>query len=70
MTQLVQAVIDRLTRLPESLQDRFAARFLKELEEVTPEPGKMRISGLGKGTIVRADDVDVPLSDSFWLGEE
>lgn len=33
MTELLQNVIDRLSRLPESEQNRYAARFLRALEE-------------------------------------
>ena len=60
-------------QLPEPVQHRLAKRFLKELEEAEAEMGKpphKRIAGLGKGTIVIADDFDEPLPDTFWLGEE
>jgi hypothetical protein len=72
MTQLVQALLERLAQLPEPVQHRLAERFLQELEEAEaqaePQPRK-RIAGLGKGTIVIADDFDEPLPDAFWLGE-
>jgi hypothetical protein len=72
MTQLVQALLERLAQLPELVQHRLAERFLQELEEAEaqaePQPRK-RIAGLGKGTIVIADDFDEPLPDAFWLGE-
>jgi hypothetical protein len=34
MTQLVQFLLERLTQLPEPVQNRLAQHFLKELEEV------------------------------------
>jgi hypothetical protein len=73
MTQLVQSLLERLAQLPEPIQNRLAMRFLKELEEAEPQTEKQprkRIAGLGKGTIVIADDFDEPLLDAFWLGEE
>jgi hypothetical protein len=73
MTQLVQSLLERLAQLPEPIQNRLAMRFLKELEEAEPQTEKQprkRIAGLGKGTIVIADDFDEPLPDAFWLGEE
>lgn len=72
MTQLVQSLLERLAQLPEPVQDRFAKRFLKALEEAEAQMEKQpprRIAGLGKGTIVIADDFDEPLPDAFWLGE-
>jgi hypothetical protein len=72
MTQLVQSLLERLSQLPEPVQHRLAKRFLKELEEAEaqtePQPRK-RIAGLGKGTIVIADDFDEPLPDACWFGE-
>jgi hypothetical protein len=73
MTQLVQAILERLAQLPEPIQERFAKRFLKVLEEAEAQTAKQprkRIAGLGKGTMVIADDFDEPLPDSFWLGEK
>ncbi len=73
MTQLVQSILERLAQLPEPLQHRLAKRFLRELEEAeaqTAQQPRKRIAGLGKGTIVIADDFDEPLPDAFWLGEE
>jgi hypothetical protein len=73
MTQLVQSLLERLAQLPEPAQDRLAMHFLKELEEAEAQMEKQphkRIAGLGKGTIVIADDFDEPLPDAFWLGEE
>lgn len=72
MTQLVQSLLKRLAQLPEPVQNRLATHFLKELEEaetqIDQQP-RTRIAGLGKGTIVIADDFDEPLPDAFWLGE-
>ena len=72
MTQLVQSLVERLAQLPEPVQYRLANHFLKELEEaeiqIAQQPHK-RIAGLGKGTIVIADDFDEPLPEAFWLGE-
>ena len=72
MTQLVQSLVERLSQLPESMQDHLAKRFLKELADAetqtTPQPHK-RVAGLGKGTMVINDDFDDPLSEAFWLGE-
>ncbi len=72
MTQLVQSLLERLAQLPEPVQHRLAKRFLQELEEAEaqtePQPRK-RIAGLGKGTIMIADDFDEPLPEAFWLGE-
>jgi hypothetical protein len=72
MTQLVQSLLERLAQLPEPVQNRLAKRFLKELAEIeaqTEQQPRQRIAGLGKGTIVIADDFDEPLPDAFWLGE-
>ena len=72
MTQLVQSLLDRLSQLPESMQNHLAKRFLKELEDAeaqTENQSHKRLAGLGKGTVVIADDFDDPLPDSFWLGE-
>jgi hypothetical protein len=64
MTQLMQSFLERLAQLPEPVQDRFARRFLKVLEEaeaqIEQQPHK-RIGGLGKGTITIADDFDEEL---------
>jgi hypothetical protein len=72
MTQLVQALAERLAQLPEPVQNRLAQHFLREVEEVEiqmAQPPRQRIAGLGKGTIVIADDFDEPLPEAFWLGE-
>ena len=72
MTQLVQSLFERLTQLPEPVQNRLAQRFLRELEEAeaqTEKQPRKRIAGLGKGTMVIADDFDEPLPEAFWLGE-
>jgi hypothetical protein len=72
MTALVQSLLERLSQLPESMQNHLATRFLKEIEDAetqtTPQPPK-RVAGLGKGTIIIGDDFDDPLPDAFWLGE-
>ena len=72
MTQLVQSLLERLAQLPEPVQQRLAQHFLKEVEEaetqMAQQPRK-RIAGLGKGTIVIAEDFDEPLPEAFWLGE-
>jgi hypothetical protein len=73
MTQLVQSLFERLSQLPESMQDHLAKRFLKELEDAqsqTENPPHKRIAGLGQGTIAIADDFDDSLPDSFWLSEQ
>ena len=72
MTQLVQSLVERLAQLPEPLQNRLAQHFLQAVEEVETQmaqPPRQRIAGLGKGTIVIADDFDEPLPEAFWLGE-
>jgi Protein of unknown function (DUF2281) len=72
MTQLVQSLLERLSQLPESLQNQLAERFLRELEETEEAPEKhrpQRVAGLGQGTLVISDDFDDPLPDSFWLGK-
>jgi hypothetical protein len=72
MTQLVQSLLERLTQLPEPVQNRLAQHFLKELAEAEiqmAQQPRRRIAGLGRGTIVIAEDFDEPLSDAFWLGE-
>jgi hypothetical protein len=72
MTQLVQALAERLAQLPEPVQNRLAKHFLQEVEEVESQLAqqpRQRIAGLGKGTIVIADDFDEPLPEAFWLGE-
>ena len=72
MTQLVQSLLERLSQLPESLQNQLAERFLKELEKAEDQfenPSPKRVSGLGQGTLVISDDFDDPLPDSFWLGD-
>lgn len=71
MTQFVQSLVERLSQLPEPMQNRLVKRFLKELEDAesqTETPHK-RVAGLGQGTLVIGDDFDDPLPDSFWLGE-
>ena len=72
MTQLVQSLLERLAQLPEPVQNRLAKHFLKALEEAETrmaQQPRQRIAGLGKGTIVIADDFDEPLPEAFWLGE-
>ena len=72
MTQLVQSLVERLAQLPEPVQNRLAKYFLQEVEEVETQMAqqpRQRIAGLGKGTIVIADDFDEPLPEAFWLGE-
>ena len=72
MTQLVQSLVERLAQLPEPLQNRLAQHFLQAVEEVETQMAqqpRQRIAGLGKGTIVIADDFDAPLPEAFWLGE-
>ena len=72
MTQLVQSLVERLAQLPEPVQNRLAQHFLQEVEaaetEMTQSP-RQRIAGLGKGTIIIAEDFDEPLPEAFWLGE-
>jgi len=72
MTQLIQALVERLAQLPEPVQQHLAQHFLKEVEEaetqMAQQPRK-RKAGLGKGTIVIAEDFDEPLPEAFWLGE-
>lgn len=73
MTQLVEFLLERLSQLPEPVQNHLAQRFLKELEDAEAQPENQshkRVAGLGKGTIAVADDFDEPLPDSFWLGEQ
>ena len=72
MTQLVQSLVERLAQLPEPLQNRLAQHFLQAVEEVETQMAqqpRQRIAGLGKGTIVIANDFDEPLPEAFWLGE-
>jgi len=72
MTQLVQSLVERLAQLPEPIQQRLAQHFLKEVEEAETQMAqqpRQRIAGLGKGTIVIAEDFDEPLPEAFWLGE-
>ena len=72
MTQLVQSLVERLAQLPEPVQHQLAQHFLQELEEAEIQMARQsrkRIAGLGKGTIVIADDFDDPLPEAFWLGE-
>ena len=72
MTQLVQSLVERLAQLPEPLQNRLAQHFLQAVEEVETQMAqqpRQRIAGLGKGTIVIAEDFDEPLPEAFWLGE-
>ncbi len=84
MTQLLQKAIkalSNLNELPEEEQNAIASQIIKVLgldngsvhndyvESMDKKP-KSRTPGLGKGTIVIADDFDAPLPDSFWLGEE
>ena len=72
MTQLVQSLVERLAQLPESVQNRLATHFLQEVEaaetQMAQQPQK-RIAGLGKGTIIIAEDFDEPLPEAFWLGD-
>ena len=72
MTQLVRALAERLAQLPEPVQNRLAQHFLQEVEEVESQIAqqpRQRIAGLGKGTIIIAEDFDEPLPEAFWLGE-
>ena len=72
MTQLVQSLVERLAQLPKPVQNRLAQHFLQKVEEAEiqmAQPPRQRIAGLGKGTIVIADDFDEPLPETFWLGE-
>jgi hypothetical protein len=72
MTQLVQSLVERLAQLPEPVQNRLAEHFLQEVEEAETQmvqQPRQRIAGLGKGTIVIAEDFDEPLPETFWLGE-
>jgi hypothetical protein len=68
----VQSLVERLAQLPEPVQYRLLKSFLQTLEEaetqMAQQPHK-RIAGLGKGTIVIAEDFDEPLPEAFWLGE-
>jgi hypothetical protein len=72
MTQLVQSLVERLAQLPELVQNRLATHFLQEVEaaetQMAQQPRK-RIAGLGKGTIIIAEDFDEPLPEAFWLGK-
>lgn len=72
MTQLVQSLVERLAQLPEPVQNRLAKHFLQEVEaaytQMAQQPRK-RIAGLGKGTIIIAEDFDEPLPEAFWLGD-
>ena len=72
MTQLVQSLVERLAQLPEPLQNRLAQHFLQAVEaaetQMAQQPRK-RIAGLGKGTIIIAEDFDEPLPEAFWLGK-
>jgi hypothetical protein len=72
MTQLMQSLVERLAQLPEPVQNRLAQHFLHEVEaaetQMAQQP-RQRIAGLGKGTIVIAEDFDAPLPDAFWLGD-
>ena len=72
MTQLVESLVERLARLPEPVQNRLATHFLQEVEaaetQMVQQPRK-RIAGLGKGTIIIAEDFDEPLPEAFWLGD-
>jgi hypothetical protein len=61
-----------LAQLPEPVQNHLAQHFLQAVEEAEikmAQPPRQRIAGLGKGTIVIADDFDEPLPEAFWLGE-
>jgi hypothetical protein len=72
MTQLVQSLVERLAQLPEPVQNRLAKHFLQAVEEAETQmtqPPRKRIAGLGKGTIIIAEDFDEPLPEAFWLGE-
>ena len=54
MTQLVQSLLERLSQLPEPMQNNFAQRFLKELEGAEAQPEQQprkRPSGLGKESL-------------------
>jgi hypothetical protein len=72
MTHLVQSLLERLSQLPEPMQSHLAKRFLRELEDAETQAENQpqhRVAGLGKGSMIIADDFDDPLPDSFWLGE-
>lgn len=72
MTPLIRSLLERLSQLPEPLQDHLAKRFLQEVEDAkaqTEDKPHKRVAGLGKGTMVISDDFDEPLPESFWLDE-
>jgi hypothetical protein len=72
MTQLMQSLVERLAQLPEPVQNRLTQHFLQEVEAAETQmvqPPRKRIAGLGKGTMVIAEDFDEPLPEAFWLGE-
>jgi hypothetical protein len=72
MTQLVQSLVERLAQLPEPIQNRLATHFLQEVEAAEAQMAQQpreRIAGLGKGTIIIAEDFDEPLPEAFWLGK-
>ena len=75
MTQVMQAIINRLKKLPEALQHKTAPeieRLLDQIENRSPKQRGKRIAGLsqGIGEFYMSEDFDEPLPDSFWLGEE
>ena len=47
MTQVMQRVIERLSRLPEADQDKYASRWLKELENDSPPVSESEPQWLG-----------------------
>ena len=75
MTRQLEKVITRLrrlARLPETEQERIAARLQAELDMIATEvrPQGKRVAGLGEGTFEIPDDFDEPLPEAFWLGQE
>ena len=43
---------------------------MREAQPAPQEPSALRTPGLHAGLYWIADDFDVPLPDSFWLGED
>ena len=78
MTQTV-SVDEAQTKLPDLLADALAGNEVIITEHGTPvarlvpvvaHSKKQRIAGLNRGTISTSEDLNEPLTDQFWLGQE
>lgn len=57
MTQIIQKLLDQLQRLPESMQERYASRWMHELAEEQGD-GSLQIAEPKKTSMVSYADIE------------